>query len=67
MKTHFNNRSIPPLTAEQLQSVGLDPDDLWWSPTFQTWVFAGPIVLQYPYTTTGDLICKLGLTPNPQA
>lgn len=68
MKTHFNNRSIPPVTAEQLQSVGVDPSDLWFSPTFLTWVFGGRTgCLLYPYKTTGYIIQALGLTPNPEA
>lgn len=67
MKTHFNNRSIPPVTAEQLQSVGVDPADLWFSPTFRTWCFGGRTGLFHAYKTTGHIIQALGLTPNPEA
>lgn len=67
MKTHFNNRSIPPVTAEQLQSVGVNPADLWFSPTFLTWCFGGRTGLIYAYKTTGAIIQALGLTPNPEA
>lgn len=66
-QTHFNNRSIPPVTADQLRSVGVDPDHLWWSPTFRTWVFCGPLVQKHPYSSTGMIIYALGLTPNPEA
>ena len=67
MKTHFNNRAVPPVTPEQLRSVGVDPDDLWWSPTFRSWVFCGPIVQHHPYSSTGMILNILGLTPNPDA
>lgn len=67
MKTHFNNRAISPLSPHQLQSVGVDPSDLWWSPTFRTWVFSGPLAQQHPYSSTGHIIATLGLTPNPEA
>ncbi|NBT76630.1 MAG: hypothetical protein EBT15_11840 [Betaproteobacteria bacterium] len=67
MKTHFSNRAVPPVTAEQLRSVGVDPSDLWWSPTFHSWMFCGPLAAQNPYATTGATLAKLGLTPNPDA
>lgn len=66
MKTHFNNRAIPPVTAEQLRSVGVNPTDLWWSPTFRTWVFAGATCVRYPYST-GGVLAALNLTANPEA
>lgn len=67
MKTHFNKRDIPPVSADQLRSVGIKPDDLWWSPTFHSWVFSGPLVQLHPYSSTGMIIHILGLTPNPDA
>ena len=67
MKTHFTNRSIPPVTADQLRSVGVNPSDLWWSPTFQSWGFCGATCVRHPYGTTGAIIAALGLTPNPEA
>ena len=67
MQTHFTNRAVPPVTADQLRSVGVDPDQLWWSPTFRSWVFCGPIVVAHPYSSTGMIIYALGLTPNPAA
>lgn len=67
IKNHFRNRLIPPLTAAQLQSVGVDPTDLWFSPTFNEWAFAGPLCVRFPYSSTGSIIQALGLTPNPEA
>ena len=67
MKTHFHNFSIPPVTAEQLRSVGVDPSYLYWSPTFNSWCLSGPVIVANPYHTTGALLHKLGLTPNPEA
>jgi hypothetical protein len=67
MKTHFKNHAIPPVTAEQLQSVGVDPSDMWFSPTFQTWVFSGLTIQRFPYQTTGAILAELRLTPNPEA
>jgi hypothetical protein len=67
MKTHFSNRAVPPVTAEQLRSVGVDPSDLWWSPTFNTWAFAGDLVVRFPYSSTGHILTELGLTPDPRA
>lgn len=65
MKTHFNNRSIPPVTAEQLRSVGKDPDCLYWSPTFHSWCLSGDWIR--PYATTGLQLSELGLAINPEA
>jgi len=67
MKTHFSNRAVPPVTAEQLRSVGVNPSDLWWSPTFHSWMFCGPLAAQNPYATTGATLAALGLTPDPRA
>lgn len=66
-KTHFRNSLIPPVTKMQLQSVGIDPNSLYFSPTFQTWVFSFPVCQGFSYLTTGAIIQKLGLTPNPEA
>jgi len=67
MKTHFRNRQVPPVTYAQLVSVSVSPDDLFWSPTFHSWVFCGPLIIEFPYSTTGALLAKLNLTPNPEA
>jgi hypothetical protein len=67
MKTHFRNPSIPPVTAAQLTSVGINPADLWFSQTFSSWQFCGHTCVRYPYHTTGAIIKLLGLTPNPEA
>ena len=67
MKTHFRNRQVPPVTCAQLVSVSVSPDDLVWSPTFNSWVFCGPLIIEFPYSTTGALLAKLNLTPNPEA
>ena len=67
MQTHFSNRQIPPVTAMQLLSVSVNPDDLFWSPTFNSWVFCGPLIIEFPYFTTGALLAKLNLTPTPGA
>lgn len=67
MKTHFKNQAIPPVTAAELESVGVAPTDLWFSPTFRSWVFAGRTCLRFPYHTTGAILAELGLTPNPEA
>lgn len=70
MKTHFRNYAIPPVTAEQLRSVGVDPSDLWFSPTFRTWVFCGDTCQRFSGAvslSTGHIIKALGLTPNPEA
>ena len=67
MKTHFRNRQVPPVTCAQLVSVSIDPDDLFWSPIFSSWVFCGPLIIEFPYYTTGALLAKLNLTPNPEA
>jgi hypothetical protein len=67
MKTHFNNRQVSPVTAAQLVSVSVDPDDLFWSPTFHTWSFCGPLRIKFPYSTMGAILSKLNLTPNPEA
>ena len=67
MKTHFSNVAQPPVTPEQLRSVGVDPRDLYWSGTFRSWRFAGEIAVQNPYATTGAILTELGLTPDPRA
>jgi hypothetical protein len=67
VKTHFNNYATPPVTAEQLAAIGVNPDDLWFSPTFRTWVFCGDTCRRFPFATTGGILQKLGLTPNPDA
>ena len=67
MKTHFRNRQVPPVTAAQLVSVLANPDDLFWSPTFHSWRFCGPLIIEFPYSTTGAILAKLNLTPNPEA
>lgn len=67
MQTHFRNPAIPPVTAEQLRSVGVDPSDLYWSGDFRTWRLSGPVALASPYFTTGQILHELGLTPNPLA
>ena len=67
MKTHFRNRQVPPVTCAQLVSVSVSPDDLFWSPTFHSWVFCGPLIIEFPYSTTGALLAQLNLTPNPEA
>lgn len=67
MKHNFTNPTVPPLTPEQLRSVGIHPDNLWFSPTFLCWQFAGLIAVQHPYKTTGQIIKLFGLTPNPDA
>ena len=61
MKTHFTNRAVPPVTAAQLRSVGVDPSHLYWSGTFQSWMFRGPLA------NTGATLARLGLTPDPEA
>lgn len=63
----FRNPSIPPVTAEQLRSVGIDPSDLYWSADFRCWRLSGPVALASPYFTTGQILHELGLTPNPAA
>ena len=67
MKTHFRNRQVPPVTCAQLVSVSVSPDDLFWSPTFNSWRFCGPLSIEFPYSTTGALFAKLNLIPNPEA
>lgn len=67
MKTHFHEIAFPPVTPEQLRSVGVDPKDLYWSATFRSWRFCGPLAAAYPYATTGATIARLGLTPDPRA
>lgn len=67
MQTHFSNPRIAPVTAEQLQSVGIDPTELWFSPTFRSWVFCGATCQRFPYRTTGGILASLGLTPDPEA
>ena len=67
MQTHFYNRQIPPVTAAQLRSASISPDDLFWSPTFNSWVFCGPLIIKFPYLTTGAMLARLNLTPNSEA
>ena len=67
MQTHFRNRFIPPVTADQLRSVGVDPSDLYWSADFSSWRISGPTAVASPYFTTGQILHELGLTPNPAA
>jgi hypothetical protein len=67
MKTHFKNPYRPPVSADQLRSAGVDPSDLYWSGTFRCWCFAGPLVVEHPYSTTGALLQLLQLTPHPEA
>ena len=64
MKTHFRNFQIPPVTAEELVSVGVNPKDLWFSHTFMSWQFCGETCVRYPYHTTGAIIAALGLAPH---
>ena len=64
----FSNRAVPPVTADQLRSVGVDPSDLWWSPTFNTWVFCGETCRRCNQgrvipMSTGQILSFLGLTP----
>jgi len=66
MRTHFNNPRIAPVTAQQLQSVGIDPTDLWFSYPFRIWVFSGATRRRFRYSTTGGILASLGLTPNPE-
>ena len=67
MKTHFREIAFPPVTPEQLRSVGVDPTDLYWSGTFHCWRFAGETCRRSPYFTTGQMLHELGLTPHPDA
>jgi len=67
MQTHFNNVFQPPVTPEQLRSVGVDPTDLYWSGTFRSWRFAGETASRSPYFSTGQILHELGLTPHPDA
>jgi hypothetical protein len=67
VKTHFRNPAIPPVTPAQLRAVGQDPTDLWFSPTFRSWVFGGALARANPYRTTGAHLAALHLTPNPDA
>lgn len=65
MKTHFTNRAIPPVTPQQLKTVGKDPECLYWSPTFHCWSLSGDWIR--PYATVGRLLTELGLQINPEA
>ena len=67
MQTHFRNRQVPPVTGAQLLSVGVDEDDLFWSPTFHSWSFCGLLSIKFPYSTMGAILDKLNLTPHPEA
>lgn len=63
----FRNPYIKPATDEQLRSVGVDPSDLWWSPTFHSWVFSGDLAVRFPYSSTERILTEIGLTPNSDA
>ncbi len=65
--THFRCIAFRPLSDEQLQSVGIDPSDLYWSATFSCWRFCGETSRNTPYFTTGQIIHELGLTPDPRS
>jgi hypothetical protein len=67
MQTHFRDPATPPVSPEQLRSVGVDPTDLYWSGTFRSWRLSGPIATRSPYFTTGQILHELGLTPHPDA
>lgn len=67
MKTHFRDVFFPPVTAEQLASVGINRSDLYWSATFRCWRFCGDLAVKHPYATTGQILTLLGLTPDPRA
>jgi hypothetical protein len=67
MQTHFRNPAVPPVTAAQLHSVGVDRSDLYWSATFRCWRFCGATAAGSPYFTTGQILHELGLTPDPRA
>lgn len=67
MKHYFKNPLIAPTTPDQLRAKGVDPDDLWFSNTFQTWVFSGATACRFPYHTTGRILSALNITPNPEA
>lgn len=67
MKTHFHNPYRPPVTPDQLKAVGQDPGVLYWSGTFRSWLFSGPLVVEHPYRTTGAHLAALGLVPHPEA
>lgn len=63
----FRNPYIPPVTAEQLRSVGIDPSDLYWSADFRCWRFSGELAVRFPYRPAEQILIKLGLVPNPDA
>jgi hypothetical protein len=67
MQTHFRNPATPPVSPDQLRSVGVDPTDLYWSGTFRSWRFAGATASRSPYFSTGQILHELGLTPDPRA
>lgn len=67
MQTHFRDPAVPPVTADQLRTAGVDPTDLYWSGTFNCWRFAGEIAIRSPYFSTGQILHELGLTPNLEA
>jgi len=67
MQTHFRNPATPPVSPDQLRSVGVDPTDLYWSGTFCSWRFAGATASRSPYFSTGQILHELGLTPDPRA
>ena len=61
----FKNQQQPPVTQDQLRSVGVDPDCLYWSPTFHCWCLSGDWVR--PYATTARLLDELGLDVHPDS
>ena len=67
MTTNFRNHYVRPVTAEQLEAVGVDPTDLYWSGTFCCWRFAGATCQRFPYKSTGAILEALGLTAHPDA
>ena len=67
VQTHFREVAFPPVTAEQLASVGIDRSDLYWSATFRCWRFCGATAAASPYFTTGQILHELGLSPDPRA
>jgi len=61
VKTHYRDPYQPPVTADQLRAAGVDPNDLYWSGTFQCWRFAGVTCQRFPYHTTGAILALLEL------
>lgn len=63
----FRNPAVPPLSADQLCLAGIDPDALFWSPTFCCWRFCGELAVRFPLSSAGQILTALGLVPNPDA